>query len=327
LFEPVLVGRKRPEPAQGGATDERPRLWTDWKAPCPHPETWYELSTSELLVLKWPVKYIPVKPIDYEWLAIFGFVQNTGFNVRTAVRMLMVRRHMRIIIFTGLLLFCVGCRHGYPITNQAPFASYLGHDLTLKQNTLLMKPSGFFERTFGPLDMEDASITNSVGYLLGYYGYIAAILPPGTVVRLDRIDFAWDEDAWAGSFLAFGKTTLPETERNVTFRYFWGMPDIIGRAPWDDDTVPSKRDAHFEPRWYRLTFAAANPPIASRFQSGVLGAALPSIFVSLSCMKIRQATIADIPALVALNRMVQTMHVEAFPGRRSCLACVQRSDW
>jgi ribosomal protein S18 acetylase RimI-like enzyme len=31
-------------------------------------------------------------------------------------------------------------------------------------------------------------------------------------------------------------------------------------------------------------------------------------------MEIRQATMADIPVLVALNRIVHTMHVEAFPG-------------
>jgi diamine N-acetyltransferase len=31
-------------------------------------------------------------------------------------------------------------------------------------------------------------------------------------------------------------------------------------------------------------------------------------------MKIRRATIADIPVLVALNRIVHSMHVEAFPG-------------
>jgi GNAT superfamily N-acetyltransferase len=31
-------------------------------------------------------------------------------------------------------------------------------------------------------------------------------------------------------------------------------------------------------------------------------------------MEIRQATIADVPVLVALNRIVHAMHVEAFPG-------------
>jgi len=32
-------------------------------------------------------------------------------------------------------------------------------------------------------------------------------------------------------------------------------------------------------------------------------------------MKIRQATIADIPVLFALNRIVHAMHVEAYPDR------------
>jgi hypothetical protein len=155
---------------------------------------------------------------------------------------------MRIIIFTGLLLFCVGCRHGYPVTNQAPFASYMGHDLTLKRATLLLKPSGFIEGTFGPLNMKDTSVTNSSDFRLGYYGSVTAILPAGTVVRLGKIEFAWDEEAGAGSFIASGKTALPGTEHKVTFSYFWGMPDTMNRAPWDDDSVPTNRYAHFEPR-------------------------------------------------------------------------------
>jgi len=156
--------------------------------------------------------------------------------------------HGRIIIFTGLLLLCVGCRHGYPVTNKAPFASYVGHDLTLKRTAVLCKGPWF---EIGPSSMKDASFTNSRDFRAGVRRAdirLVATLPSGTVVRLDKIEFAWDEEAGAGSFVVWGKTLLPDTGHKVTFTYFWGMADTMNRAPWDDDSVPTSRYAHFEPR-------------------------------------------------------------------------------
>lgn len=157
-------------------------------------------------------------------------------------------RNMRIIIFTSLLFLCVGCRHGYLVTDQAPFASYVGHDLTLKRSAVLCEGPWF---EIGPPYMHDASFTNSVEFRAGVRRAdirLVATLPSGTVVRLDKVNFAWDEEAGAGSFIAWGKTALPDTRNELGFTYFWGMVDSIDRAPWDDDSVPSHRSAHFEPR-------------------------------------------------------------------------------
>lgn len=148
---------------------------------------------------------------------------------------------MRFIAFTVLLLLCIGCKHGYPLTNQAPFASYLGHDLTLKRTAVLSKGPWF---ELGPPDMKDASFTNSLNFRVGVRrGEVRhiATLPVGTVVHLDKIVFAWDGEAGVGSFLAWGKTAMPGTEDKVKFRYIWGVLDTIDRAPWDSDDVPSER--------------------------------------------------------------------------------------
>jgi len=99
--------------------------------------------------------------------------------------------------------------------------------------------------------MQDASFTNSMDFRAGVRRAdirLFATLPSGTVVRLDKIEFAWDEEAGAGSFIVWGKTALPDTGHQVAFTYFWGMPDTMNRAPWDDDSVPTRRYAHFEPR-------------------------------------------------------------------------------
>jgi hypothetical protein len=149
---------------------------------------------------------------------------------------------MRKFYLAFILLGCAGCSLSYLATNRAPYAGYVGQDLTLKRATLLWKT-----RLVSRLEMTDTNKQTVKDMSLGGDSRCVAILPPGTIVRLFEIRHDWNSEAGGSSLIACGKTTLIDTGQEVTFQYFWGdggkTDETINRAPWDDDNVPSKRHA------------------------------------------------------------------------------------
>jgi len=158
---------------------------------------------------------------------------------------------MRALCYPLLFELC-GCvlpGRSYHVTDYEPFSSYMGHDLTIKRATCLIKEHSMAEH-FVPADMLDMTAPS---FDMAFRREIQngrlkplAILPPGTVVRLLKVRRWWNGESGVVHIDARGYTRLPQTSEKVTFEYEWnniaeGNRITINRAPWNDETVPPNR--------------------------------------------------------------------------------------
>ncbi len=169
---------------------------------------------------------------------------------------------MRVFLFSFLLVACVGCQSD-KLTQYQPFAAYVGHDLTIKRATFLWEEPFFVK--FGTLDMTDINnpvfrdmtdvgptiFHNGSGVIRDPNVKRVAILPSGKIVRVNQVLRLYDSESGGILFEAKGETTLPDTNRKVTFDYIWGGGDSLDQAPWEDDSVPSKRYVGFDGKSFK----------------------------------------------------------------------------
>jgi len=146
---------------------------------------------------------------------------------------------MRAIILILLLLICGGCQlPSYHLVKYAPFSSYVGHDLTIKRKTCLIKEESetptMYDMTTSMFDTVFARRIQA-GTLKPL-----AILPVGAIVHLQKV-WSYEDYESGHKIRAIGEAILPQTGERVTFEYEWGQGDFIGRAPWDDEAVPQGR--------------------------------------------------------------------------------------
>jgi hypothetical protein len=157
--------------------------------------------------------------------------------------------HLPCLLLLGVTL--CGCS-STEVSYLEPFCGIVGHEISLSTTTTLTEAGKVNNRRnvpFGLGRLSDPKFKSSVK------------LPATHTVTIDSVR---DEVVFEHEFIiAYGRTRHPETGKEVSFAYCWGTDWLLGRAPWEAETVPPMRypafrlPAHFN---YPTFFGAAAPP-------------------------------------------------------------------
>jgi hypothetical protein len=73
---------------------------------------------------------------------------------------------------------------------------------------------------------------------------VFGVLPAGHKVFVSEVrdETSWDDE----EIVAYGRTTLPWSGKDVSFAYSWGWMWTLKRAPWEPDNTPEKRAPPFK---------------------------------------------------------------------------------
>lgn len=148
------------------------------------------------------------------------------------------------------VLLC-GCS-STEVSHLDPFCGFVGHEVSLLKATPLTEAGKVGNR-------------KSVPYALGPLSnpkFRSSIEVPASHTVI--IESVRDEVVVDTEFvIAYGRTKHPTTGETVVFAYRWGEKWILGRAPWETETVPEVRYPAFRllPHFnYPGAFRAAAPP-------------------------------------------------------------------
>jgi hypothetical protein len=144
---------------------------------------------------------------------------------------------MKIIKILALIssTFVITSCASIDISRDVPFKSALGTTLILQRNTYLKTlDEGLFSENgisflgMPPFALQERCNTSDV----------KTLLPKGTKIRIFKVR---QEDLGdLRKLVAYGEVTL-KSGVSKKFGFSWGMYNIIHRAPWESDSIPTIR--------------------------------------------------------------------------------------
>ena len=147
-----------------------------------------------------------------------------------------MRIQILALCYASMLL--AGCSRK-DVSNLDPFSGYVGRSVPLARQADVVRrynPLWSGGDGVGSLSSADVGVINTPDY-----PYIEKIgtLPAGHVVTVDRVV---DEVFMDGEhIIAYGRTTLPHSDKEVRFAYAWGTLWMLERAPWEPNKTPATR--------------------------------------------------------------------------------------
>jgi hypothetical protein len=150
---------------------------------------------------------------------------------------------------TAAVLICLllsGC-FSADLSNKKAFADVIGKKLTIQRPSIISPGSVMKSATWGGklavLALDE--VPDNFNALVAQ-GLLqdAVVVPVGTELRVERIERRNLVDAGV-EILAFGMIRNPKTGKMEAFVHELtrDLGNTIGRAPWEDSTVPKLRDA------------------------------------------------------------------------------------
>jgi len=166
---------------------------------------------------------------------------------------------VRFLIPALVALVTSSCELPWNVTDYEPYSAYTHRTLTLKRPAFLYKTDlgiylGVHQDSDNDLE-RGVHFANNVtperrAAVLAYEKarhpkppHIAE-LPVGTRLWIHKVMRLKDIEGGGFNVDAFGEVEVPGQAQPVRFDYHWGY-DHIGRAPWEDDSVPLLRPAGY----------------------------------------------------------------------------------
>jgi hypothetical protein len=124
------------------------------------------------------------------------------------------------------------------LVNADPFCEYIGRWVELRRPVNVVERSGGWGGGRGVRSKRKADYglirTNWTNN-----SQVFGVLPVGHKVFITDVrDESWIDDE---DIMAYGRTTLPWTGKEVTFAYGWGWTWTLRPAPWEPDNTPEQR--------------------------------------------------------------------------------------
>jgi hypothetical protein len=143
-------------------------------------------------------------------------------------------KNASLLTFLVCPLLLVGCVNSYNISKRNPFHDYVGQTIELQRPALIVGSASIWTSSEGVSSvlparygLIDLDATN-----MGF-GPILGELPAGHRVTIDSVRAeAWGD---ADQITAYGRTTIPPSNNEVSFAYPWGVGSSLRRAPWEPD--------------------------------------------------------------------------------------------
>jgi hypothetical protein len=133
--------------------------------------------------------------------------------------------------------------HARDLSKLDPFCDYVGKTVELRRPMSVVETSNsklFFlpERGVVVKGHADRGLAE-----VGQEGEtkIFGTLPVGHLIRIARVSEETHFDS--GNIIAYGRTKLPSSEKEITFAYVWATGWTLHPAPWEPDETPPIRPA------------------------------------------------------------------------------------
>jgi hypothetical protein len=142
------------------------------------------------------------------------------------------------LLYVVPVLFLVGC-HSVNISNRDPFYDYVGRTVELREPVAVVGRQSYWNGSDRGVRSRKSAAYGLVSGSGHGYKAVHAILPAGHKVSLDSV---WDEVVFDGQqIVAYGRTTIPPSTKEVRFAYAWGFIWMLKPAPWEPADTPKKR--------------------------------------------------------------------------------------
>lgn len=147
----------------------------------------------------------------------------------------MLRWGVRLAIAVAVAT-AAGCAVSIDLSEHPPFEDSMGM-VVLREQTPLYQLAE--RKWYGQLELGGEQPDTSK---------IVCELPPGTLLRVDRISRRSHPSS--NTFWVLGELWIAEGDDPVPFQYRWGNWDVIWRAPWELPSVPRERWVGLEGKSY-----------------------------------------------------------------------------
>jgi hypothetical protein len=171
---------------------------------------------------------------------------------------------MRNILIGIVCVLLTGCiASTADLTRREPYSQTTGTEQTLKREVLLCRIKDRINREYIVMrifskERELHALFDKAGLFDSFYrervcdGEVMS-LPAGTRVRVDKV--IGHTSLGGGEIVVLGRVVVPGLGKRVAFQYGWEVDSSntfkLPRAPWEDETVPVKRDVGFLGLHYR----------------------------------------------------------------------------